>query len=361
MSWSRRLTGLTVARAKEFFESGLHKAFARFRDAQSDTAPMTIYYAFKQSESSHDETAGATTLITSSTGWESMLSALLSAGLSIVGTWPIRTERAGRSRDLGSNALASSIVLACIRRATDAPTSTRNDFRRSLRQELPAALRAMRHGSIAPVDVAQASIGPGMAIFSRYASVLEANGSTMTVRSALQLINEVLDEHLTEHEGELDPNSRFAVTWFENRAFEAGPYGEAETLAKARAVAVEGIAEAGILKSGGGKVRLLKRKELPDDWDSTKDSRLTTWEATQHLIKRLEEQGEAAAADLLAKLGPLAGSARDLAYRLYSTCERKGWAEEARAYNGLVVAWPDLERLASRGGELAATAQQRLL
>lgn len=186
----------------------------------------------------------------------------------------------------------------------------------------------------------------------------------MQVRSALQLINEVLDEHLTEQEGELDPDSRFAVTWFENRAFDAGPYGEAETLAKARAVAVEGIADAGILKSGGGRVRLLKRSELPDDWDPMEDTRLTTWEATQHLIKRLEGHGEAAAAELLTKLGSLAGAARDLAYRLYSTCERKGWAEEARVYNGLVVAWPDLERLASRGGDGPTTTtptQQQLL
>lgn len=200
-----------------------------------------------------------------------------------------------------------------------------------------------------------------MAVFSRYSSVLEADGSAMTVRSALQLINEVLDEHLTENEGELDAGSRFAVSWYENRAFDSGPYGEAETLAKARAVAVEGIAEAGILRSGGGKVRLLKRSELADDWDPTEDTRLTAWEATQHLIKRLEGHGEAAAAELLGKLGPLGGAARDLAYRLYSTCERKGWAEEARAYNGLVVAWPDLERLASRGADSAAAEPQELL
>jgi putative DNA methylase len=212
------------------------------------------------------------------------------------------------------------------------------------------------------VDVAQAALGPGIAIFSEFEKVLEADGSTMRVRTALQLINEVLDEHLTEHEGELDADSRFAVTWFEQRAFEPGPYGEAETLATARAVAVSGIVEAGIAVSGGGRVRLLNRDELPPDWDPTTDNRLTTWEATQHLIKRLEEHGEEAAAELLNKLGALSDAARDLAYRLYSTCERKGWADEARAYNGLVVAWPDLERLAAQASATSpAPAQQELL
>lgn len=209
------------------------------------------------------------------------------------------------------------------------------------------------------MDVAQAAIGPGMSVFSRFDKVLEPDGTEMTVRAALQLVNEILDEHLTEQEGDFDSDTRFAVTWYEVYGFDAGPYGEAETLAKARAVAVQGIADAGIIRSGGGKVRLLKRAELACDWDPAQDKRLTVWEATQHLIKRLEEQGEEAAATLLDELGATADAARDLAYRLFSACEQRGWSEEARAYNSLVSAWSDLEKLAvSRG---AAPAQQELL
>ncbi len=217
-----------------------------------------------------------------------------------------------------------------------------------LRRELPAALRALQKGNIAPVDMAQASIGPGMAIFSRHSKVIEADGSPMSVRTALQLINEALDEYLAEQTGEFDPDTRFAVTWFETRGFDPGPYGEAETLAKARNVSVQGVVEAGIIKASAGKVRLLKRAELDEDWEPETDDRLTVWECTQNLIKRLEDKGEPVAANLLSRLGANADPARDLAYRLYQTCERKGWAEEARAYNGLVVAWPELSKLAAQ-------------
>ena len=207
----------------------------------------------------------------------------------------------------------------------------------------------MQQSNIAPVDMAQASIGPGMAIFSNHSKVLEHDGSSMSVRAALQLINEVLDEMRGEEEADLDRESRFAVTWFSARAFEEGPYGEAETLAKARNIAVSGVENSGLLKSAAGKVRLLKRAEMPDDWDPLTDKTLTVWECTQHLIKRLESEGEQAAAEILAKMGPQGEQARILAYRLYTICERKKWAEEARAYNGLVIAWPELERLAAQG------------
>ena len=208
--------------------------------------------------------------------------------------------------------------------------------------------------------MAQASIGPGMAIFSRHSKVIEADGSAMPVRTALQMINEALDEYLAEQTGEFGPDTRFAVTWFETRGFEAGPFGEAETLAMARNVSVEGVQQAGILHSAAGKVRLLTRDELPDHWDPTTDPRLTVWEAVQHLIKRLENKGEQAAADLLARLGSKAEPARDLAYRLYTTCERKKWADEARAYNGLVVAWPELARLAAQTRTTKGPAQADL-
>lgn len=326
--------------AETFFMEGMTKAIRRMRDALPDEFPAAIYYAFKQSETNKDAT--------SSTGWETFLAAVLEAGITVGGTWPTRTELENRVRGQGSNALASSIVLVCRKRPEDAPTITRADFRRLLRTELPAALKNLQRGNIAPVDMAQASIGPGMAIFSRHAKVLEADGTSMAVRTALQLINQALDEYLTEQEGEFDGDTRFALTWFETRQYETGPFGEAETLAKARNVSVSGVAEAGILSSSAGKVRILRRDELPDDWNPETDKRLTVWEAAQHMIKRLETKGEQSAAELLAHLRARATPARDLAYRLYTTCERKGWAEEARAYNGLVVAWPELEKLANQ-------------
>ncbi|MGE0790076.1 MAG: DUF1156 domain-containing protein [Sandaracinaceae bacterium] len=328
------------AKAEAFFLAGMTSAIGAMRASGEPSTPVTIYYAFKQSES---DDAG-----TSSTGWETFLDAIVRAGFSIVGTWPIRTERAGRSRDLGSNALATSVVLVCRARPESAPSTTRGDLRRELRAELPRALRALQHAHIAPVDVAQAAIGPGMAVFSQYARVVEADGSSMTVRAALQLINEVLDEYLAESEGDFDADTRWAITWFEQRAYDEGPYGEAETLAKARNVAVSGIAHAGIIKSAAGKVRLLKREELrPLDYDPAKDERPTVWEYTQHLIRNLEHDGEEAAARLLQMLGPHGETARALAYRLYNACERRKWAEEARSYNGLVIAWPELEKIAA--------------
>jgi len=327
------------AGAEHFFVQKMFVLLGKLAMHSDDARPTTIFYAFKQSETGEDGT--------SSTGWETFLKGVIESGLAVSGTLPIRTERSGGLRELGRNSLASSIVLVCRKRPQDAPTITRADFRRLLRSELPAALKALQHGNIAPVDMAQASIGPGMAIFSRHAKVLEADGTPMTVRTALQLINQALDEYLAEQEGEFDTDTRFALTWFETRAYETGPFGEAETLAKARNVSVAGVVEAGILHAAAGKVSLLRRDEMPDDWNPETDKRLTVWEATQHLIKRLETKGEQAAADLLARLGARAAPARDLAYRLYTTCERKGWAEEGRSYNGLVVSWPELEKLAA--------------
>lgn len=328
--------------AENFFLAGMTRAVEAMCAASEPSVPTTIYYAFKQAETTNAGTA--------STGWETFLEALTRAGFSVVGTWPIRTERQGRSRDVGSNALATSVVLVCRPRG-EAATITRGDLRRALREELPRALRALQHAAIAPVDVAQAAIGPGMAAFTRCEKVLEADGSSMTVRAALQLINEVLDEYLAEGEGDYDADTRWALTWFEHHGYDDGPYGEAESLAKARNVSVRGVAEAGIIKSAAGKVRVLRREEMGSlDYDPAKDDRPTVWEYTQHLIRQLEHKGEAAAAGLLKKLGPSRDVARSLAYRLYTVCERRKWAEEARAYNGLVVAWPELERLASHAG-----------
>ncbi len=213
---------------------------------------------------------------------------------------------------------------------------------------MPYALKMLQHGNIAPVDLAQAAIGPGMAVFSKYSKVLEADGKPMRVRAALQLINQVLDEALAEQEGEFDADTRWAIAWFEQHGLEEGLFGVAETLSKAKNSSIRGLAEAGILSARGGKVRLLRRDELATAWVPAKERRLTIWEVTQHLIRALDQQGEQGAAALLRKLGAYGEVARDLAYRLYTTCERKGWAQEALAYNSLVVAWPELSRLAGQ-------------
>jgi len=325
--------------AETFFMDGMTRAIHNMAELGNPAFPVTIYYAFKQSETAEEGVA--------STGWETFLDAVLQAGFATHGTWPLRTENASRMIGQGTNALASSIVLVCRKRDADAGMTTRRDFQTQLHRELPEALRNLQHGNIAPVDLAQSSIGPGMAIFSRYTKVVEADGSPMKVRTALALINEALDEILAEQEGELDADSRWAVAWFTEYGTGEGPFGRADDLSRAKNTSVEGLREAGIVYAQGGKVNLLRREEMDAEWDPSEDARLTVWEATQHLISRLEKDGEAAAAALLAQLGGVAEQARDLAYRLYNTCERKGWAEEARSYNGLVIAWPELSRLSA--------------
>ena len=333
-------------RAQEFFETGLGKAFAAMRDIQRQDCPLTVYYAFKQSEADESDLENVYSAF-ASTGWETMLEGLLNTGFQITGTWPMRSERAGRSLAIGANALASSIVLVCRPRLTDAPLTTRRDFLNALKKELPEALRKLQQGNIAPVDLAQASIGPGMAVFSRYSKVIEADGSPMKVRTALALINQTLDEVLVEQEGEFDSDTRWAVAWFEQFGVNEGPYGVAETLSKAKNTSVEALAQDGFLTAKAGKVRLLNRDELQADWDPATDKRLTIWEITHYLIRALEQHGEQGAATLLAKVGDLGEIARDLAYRLYVICERKGWAQEGLVYNSLVISWPEITRLAS--------------
>ncbi|MFS8812777.1 hypothetical protein NW820_08855, partial [Synechococcus sp. R55.7] len=287
-----------------------------------------------------------------STGWETILEGLIQSNFSIDGTWPLRTELANRMRGQDSNALTSSIVLVCRPRPADAPKATRRQFLAELKRELPKALKLLQQGSIAPVDLAQASIGPGMAIYSRYAAVLESDGSPLTVRTALQLINQYLDEYLSEQEGELDEGSRWATTWFAQYQFEPGPYGEAEVLSKARNVSIESLEELGILEAKAGKVRLLRREEIAQRKEKGADSlslllASSAWLITQTLIHTLDRKGEMEAAALLASLADGGAVARDLAYRLYTLCEKKGWTQEALAYNTLVIAWPEINRLAS--------------
>ena len=335
--------------AETFFLDGMTQAMHRLAEQAHVGFPVTIYYAFKQSESETDSG-------TASTGWETFLDAVIRAGFGISGTWPMRTERGARSIGIGTNALASSIILVCRPRAANAPTATRREFLAALKTELPAALVHLQRGNIAPVDLAQAAIGPGMAVFTRYAKVLDAEGKAMPVREALALINQTLDEALAEQEGDFDADSRWAITWFDENGFADGDYGRAEQLSKSKNTSVEGLKEAGIVASARGKVRLLKPDELPADWDPATDPRQSAWETVHHLVRALESGGEAAAARLVARLGVRAEPARELAYRLYQLCERKKRAAEALSYNALVQSWPEVVRLAGEPADAAPGA-----
>ncbi|MCE7967899.1 MAG: DUF1156 domain-containing protein [Leptolyngbya sp. PLA3] len=335
-------------KAKQHFESGFRSTFTALREKMDPRFPLTVYYAFKQEDESSGATDDHASSIDLTTGWETLLEALNSSGFQITGTWPVRASQQWRMVAMGTNALASYIVLACRPRHADAPLATRKDVIAALRGNLPNALKMLQHGNIAPVDLAQAAIGPGMAIFTRYAKVIESDGRPMTVRTALGIINQVLDEVLTEQEGDFDADTRWAVAWFEQFGMNEESFGTAETLSKAKNTAVSALEEAGILRTKGlkGKVRLLRRDELPDNWDPATDARLRHWETVQHLIRTLETKGESEAAKLLNRLGGMGETARELAYRLYSICERKKWADEALAYNSLVIAWPELSKLA---------------
>ena len=327
--------------ATAFFLDGMTLAMRCLADQAHPSYPVTIYYAFKQSETRGD-------LGTTGTGWETFLDAVICSGFTVTGTWPIRTERPGRMVGNATNSLASSVVLVCRPRPDDTPLATRREFVDALKSELPDSLRQMQQGNIAPVDLAQASIGPGMAIFTRYSRVLDASGEAVSVREALSLINQTLDEVLAEQEGDLDSDSRWALAWFEQSGFGEGDYGVAETLSKAKNTSVSGMVDAGIVRSGGGKVRLLRPDELPATWDPEKDDRGSVWETTHHLVRVHGQQGESAAGELLAKLGSDAESARDLAYRLYRICDQKNRSQEALAYNALVRSWGEISGLASR-------------
>ncbi|MDK9705055.1 MAG: DUF1156 domain-containing protein [Sulfuritalea sp.] len=338
-------------KAEIFFLDGMTQAMHRLAEQAHPGFPVTIYYAFKQAES--DGADGTT-----NTGWDTFLAAVIEAGFAISGTWPMRTELSNRMIGSGNNALASSIVLVCRQRSTSALTATRREFVAALKAELPQALAHLQAGNIAPVDLAQAAIGPGMAVYTRYAKVLDADGQPIPVRAALALINQTLDEALAEQEGDFDADTRWALTWFEQTGFAEGDFGVAEQLSKSKNTAVNGLVEAGIIVSKAGKVRLLKPAELPADWDPATDKRLTVWEMVHQLIRVLEAGGEGAAAALVAKLGSQAETARELCYRLYTLCERKKRANEAMAYNGLVQSWPEITRLARDSIPVTTTLAQ---
>ena len=336
--------------AGNFFMEGMTLAMHQLANRAHPAFPVSIYYAFRQAETNGEEG-------TASTGWETFLGAVINAGFAVSGTWPMRTELSGALKTM-RNALASSIILVCRQRAENLPSATRREFLNALKAELPRALQNLQKGNIAPVDLAQAAIGPGMGVYTRYAKVLEADGTPLAVRDALALINLTLDEALAEQEGDFDSDSRWAVAWFEQFGFETGEYGVAETLSKAKNISIDGMVHAGILTSKGGKVRLLKPDELPADWDPETESRLTAWEVVHQLIRVLEAGGESAAADLVAILGTKAEAARELAYRLYTICERKKRAPLALSYNSLVQSWPEITRLAADTTRHTAQPQQ---
>jgi len=353
-------------KAKEHFEAGFKKTFAGLKHKMAQAYPLTVYYAFKQEDEKEGDNeekdeSESTNGVDRTTGWETLLEALISSGFEITATWPVRASQKWRMVAMGTNSLASYIVLACRPRKSDASQCSRREFLSQLKRELPAALKHLQQGNIAPVDLAQASIGPGMAIFSRYSHIIESSGKPMTVRTALSLINRALDEVLAEQEGEFDADTRWAVAWFDQHGMDVGPFGEANVLCQAKNTAVNGLVDAGILHARGGIVRLLGREELKDGWEPASDRRLSIWEATQYLIKTHVQAGETGAAELLQKLGSTGEVARDLAYRLFKVCERKGMAQEAQVYNGLVIAWPEISRLASAAKKPLETEQTTLL
>ena len=328
--------------AEHFFLLGMTDAMKRIANAAHPSGPVTIYYAFKQSDT---ESEG-----TNSTGWETFLEAVMAAGLLVVGTWPMRTEMTAALKN-NTNSLASSVVLVCRRRNSQAGTISRRQFVRLLNEALPDALAKMTgagdgdHSPVAPVDLSQAIIGPGMAIFSRYDAVLEADGKPMNVKTALQLINRFLAED------DFDGDTQFCLHWFEQHGWEAGRFGEADTLARAKGTSVDGVKQAGVIEAGGGNVRLLKWREYPADWNPSLDTRLPVWEALHQMVRAHTSKGDAGAGKVLKGCAAKAEAARQLAYRLYTLCERKGWAEDARAYNELVTGWSGIESAASSGGE----------
>jgi putative DNA methylase len=340
--------------AEKFFEEGFGEVFRRIRREPSQTNPLAVFYAFKQSES---DTAGM-----SSTGWQTLLEGMLRSGWEVTATWPIRTEMATRMRGMESNALASSIVLALRPRPDSAEALTRRGFLAALRDELPEALRRLQEGGIAPVDLAQASIGPGMAIFSRHARVVEADGTDMTVRTALALINHALAEVLSQQEGDFDPDTRFCVAWFEQHGFEESSSGMAETLSKAKNTSLAGLERGGVFRARAGKARLLSVDDLPKGYDPTRDERISVWEVVLRIAKALTESGAEEAARIMSAVGPRVDldTAKELAYLLYSICERKGWAQTALLFNGLGTSWRDLEAAAHSGKRQATDAQGAL-
>ncbi|MGH3636117.1 MAG: DUF1156 domain-containing protein, partial [Mycobacterium sp.] len=326
--------------AHEFFEDGFREVFRRARESALPDFPITVYYAFKQSKTT--EVGGA------STGWETLLEGMIRSGWSVTATWPIRSELSNRMIGSGTNALASSIVLALRPRPEDAPRTDRRRFIATLKAELPEALKELQQGAIAPVDLPQAAIGPGMAVFSRYSAVLEPDGSTMSVRAALTRINETLDQVLNEQEGDFVAATRFAIAWYRQHGYGVGTFGDANNLANARNTSVDAMAREGVLTSRASKVQLIKPADLNSDYDVVADPDISGWEVLHHLIKVLERDGVAPAGDFLhAALSRSDGAVdadlvKELAHLLFRIAEGNGWTKDALSFNSLVTSWPEI-------------------
>ncbi|MGH9286370.1 MAG: hypothetical protein ACRD0M_11960, partial [Acidimicrobiales bacterium] len=327
--------------ATRYFVEGFTEAFHSLTAASAPGLPMLIVYAHRQEESGRDGVA-------TSTAWDAMLSAIINAGLRIVGTWPIHATSGSRQIGQGTNALASYMVLVCRPQEARARSTDRQGLLAALHAELPRAIRKLQEGDISTIDLGPAAIGPGMAVFSRFSKVIEPTGAAMTVGTALRLISQVSAEVLDEFVGDLDNDTRWAMGWFKDHGFEPGSYDEAEKLCKTTVTSLEGLQRAGIATGAKGKVALIPRSELPDGWDPATDSRLTVWEITQHLVKRLTSAGgEAAAADLLRRCRKWGDSARDLAQWL-AAASFAARPAEALDHDALVTSWSELVRLAER-------------
>jgi len=340
--------------AEAFFLEGMRKAIANMARQSSDHFPATIYYAFKQSEVAQEGI--------SSTGWATFLQAVVEAGYAVVGTWPLRTEMANRMIASGTNALANSVVLVCRKKEATAEIITRAEFIRALKRELPPSIAELQAANIAPADMPQSAIGPGMGVFSRYKAVLESDDSPMTVKAALQLINRELDEYLGGIQGEFDADTRFAITWFEQHGMAKGDYGAADNLARARGISVDSVKHAGIIESAAGRVRILPRDELDDNWEPEGDGHLTVWECLQHLVHKYEKDGIShETAVLLKKIDAKAEAVKDLAYCLYDiSANKRKDAKEATAYNALIADWTELTRQAAAIHDTSGDRQTRL-
>lgn len=345
-----------MEKAKAFFENGMYQAFKQVYASADTEIPVTIYYAFKQNDKSNDDEEEEESESTNvSSGWETMLSAIIKSGFAITGTWPMRTEKPGRSVGIGTNALSSSIVLVCRKRPENTNSCTRRNFINELKRELRPALKKLQDSNIAPVDLAQSAIGPGMGVYSKYSQVLEADGTPMSVRSALQIINQELDLYFNEQDSDLDSESRFCVDLYSQFAFNEIPFGDANTLATAKNTSVAIMASHRILYAQKGKVHLIERADLPEKIDEHESS---IWLLCQQLTYKMEKEGVEGCANIVSNMfGSNAERAKDLAYRLYTIAERKKWAQEAYAYNALVVAWPEIQ---SRAAEIKAMQPQQL-
>jgi putative DNA methylase len=341
--------------AEIFFKRGFERVFTRISENTLDGYPITVFYAFKQSETDREGDLA-------STGWETLLEGMVKAGWAVTGTWPMRTELGNRLKAIDTNSLASSILLACRPRSGDSEITDRRGLIAALREELPGALRKLQQGGVAPVDLPQATIGPGMAVFSRYARVNEPDGSAMKVRPALALINQVLAEVLSQQEGDFGADTRWCLEWFKSYGFDSGPFGVAETLSKAKNTAVAGLERAGVLISRAGKVRLLSVADLPAEYDPGRDERVSEWEVLLHLGKRLREQGGEAAAQLMAAARSVVDldAVRELAYLLFSIAEKKGWSDTALLFNGLGTSWSDLAEESRKPGIVGRQVQGQL-